>query len=338
MQELSEQLQELQDKVLELLRKEKLYCNFTKNEAVKNWERLSLPDGYKEFVVYCDASNQGLGCVLMQRGKVIAYASSATPSETSKVKVEHQRPSRLLKQPEILEWKWDKITMDFITKLSKTKSGRDTIWSHDTEFRVDYFGSRWTVYITLLENSAKSLRDAIRYEYSLSSLNGWTKSPVLWAKIGESSLIGPELVQETTDKFEVRDRVLLNVSPWKGVIHFGRKVCMTHSTSNLKKCLADANLHVPLNEIKIDKTLHFVEEPVEIIDREVKSLKSRGLPAGIHGLFSGWYCGLASRKVTLGVSMAWAKGVTTGTLVRYETSCGRLLGNHLEDVEVRKSG
>ncbi|GJZ61925.1 hypothetical protein Tco_0618062 [Tanacetum coccineum] len=65
---------------------------------------------------------------------------------------------------------------------------------------------------------------------------------------------------------------------------------------------------------------------------------SGGSPAGIHGLFSGWYCGLASRKVTLGVSMAWAKGVTTGTLVRYETSCGRLLGNLLEDKEVRKSG
>ncbi|GJU32705.1 cysteine protease XCP1-like protein [Tanacetum coccineum] len=65
-------------------------------------------------------------------------------------------------------------------------------------------------------------------------------------------------------------------------------------------------------------------------------MKSGGSPAGIHGLFSGWYCGLASRKVTLGVSMAWAKGVTTGTLVRYEMSYGRLLGNHLEDVEVRK--
>ncbi|GJU63131.1 retrotransposon protein, putative, ty1-copia subclass [Tanacetum coccineum] len=49
-------------------------------------------------------------------------------------------------------------------------------------------------------------------------------------------------------------------------------------------------------------------------------------------------CGLASRKVTLGVSMAWAKRVTTGTLVRYETSCGRLLGNLLEDKEVRRSG
>ncbi|GJR80715.1 retrovirus-related pol polyprotein from transposon TNT 1-94 [Tanacetum coccineum] len=47
----------------------------------------------------------------------------------------------------------------------------------------------------------------------------------------------------------------------------------TFHVSNLKKCLADANLHVPLDEIKVDKTLHFVEEPVEIIDREVKSLK-----------------------------------------------------------------
>ncbi|GJY40279.1 hypothetical protein Tco_0427549 [Tanacetum coccineum] len=54
------------------------------------------------------------------------------------------------------------------------------------------------------------------------------------------------------------------------------------------------------------------------------SLVAWGSPAGIHGLFSGWYCGLASRKVTLRVSMAWAKGITTG--------------NHVEDVDVRKSG
>ncbi|GKF31560.1 hypothetical protein Tco_0101358, partial [Tanacetum coccineum] len=47
----------------------------------------------------------------------------------------------------------------------------------------------------------------------------------------------------------------------------------TYYVSNLKKCLTDANLHVPLNEIKIDKTLRFVEEPVEIMDREIKKLK-----------------------------------------------------------------
>nr|GEY01216.1 putative reverse transcriptase domain-containing protein [Tanacetum cinerariifolium] len=106
-------------------------------------------------------------------------------------------------------------------------------------------------------------------------------------------------------EFEVRDQVLLKVSHWKGAIRFGKKgklapryvgpfeilervgpvayglrlpeeLSSVHDTfhvSNLKKCLADANLHVPLDEIKVDKTLRFVEEPVKIIDRGVKSLK-----------------------------------------------------------------
>ncbi|GKC86798.1 putative reverse transcriptase domain-containing protein [Tanacetum coccineum] len=135
------------------------------------------------------------------------------------------------------------------------------------------------------------------------------RSPVLWAEIGGSSLIGPKLVQETTDKV-VGDRVMLKVSPWKGMVHFGKKgklalryvgpfeileriglvayrlrlseelsgVHDTFHVSNLKKCLADASLHVPLDEIKVDKTLCFVEEPVEIIDREVKSLKRSRIP------------------------------------------------------------
>ncbi|GJY51629.1 hypothetical protein Tco_0442476 [Tanacetum coccineum] len=49
----------------------------------------------------------------------------------------------------------------------------------------------------------------------------------------------------------------------------------TFHVSNLKKCMANANLHVPLDEIKVDKTLRFVEEPVEIMDREIKKLKRR---------------------------------------------------------------
>ncbi|GKE41944.1 hypothetical protein Tco_1469228, partial [Tanacetum coccineum] len=118
-----------------------------------------------------------------------------------------------------------------------------------------------------------------------------------------------ELVQETTDKvvaikerlqaardrqksyaenrrkpleFEVGDRVMLKV----GVVHFGKKgklaprlpeelsgVHDMFHVSTLKKCLADASLHVPLNEIKVDKTLYFIEEPTKILDREVKSLE-----------------------------------------------------------------
>nr|GEU46337.1 putative reverse transcriptase domain-containing protein [Tanacetum cinerariifolium]GEU54081.1 putative reverse transcriptase domain-containing protein [Tanacetum cinerariifolium] len=49
----------------------------------------------------------------------------------SKVKAEHQKPSRLLQQPEILKWKWDNITMDFINKLPRTNSGHDSIWVID---------------------------------------------------------------------------------------------------------------------------------------------------------------------------------------------------------------
>ncbi|GJU60209.1 hypothetical protein Tco_1237975 [Tanacetum coccineum] len=171
----------------------------------------------------------------------------------------------------------------------------------------DQLRFRWMIYLVVLADAAESVSDAIRFEYCLASSNGWTKSPVLWAEIGESSLTGLELVQETTDKvvlikeklkaarnhqksyvdyrrkpleFEVGDQVILRVSPWKGVmrLRLPEELNSVHDTfyvSNLKKCLADANLHVPLNEIKVDKTLRFVEEPVEIMDREIRKLKRR---------------------------------------------------------------
>ncbi|GJS52728.1 hypothetical protein Tco_0626090 [Tanacetum coccineum] len=77
-------------------------------------------------------------------------------------------------------------------------------------------------------------------------------------------------------EFNVGDRVLLKVSLWKGVVRFElRCVHDTFHVSNLKKCLADSELQVPLEEIKIDDKLYFVEEPVEIMDRDVKKLKRR---------------------------------------------------------------
>nr|GEV78160.1 putative reverse transcriptase domain-containing protein [Tanacetum cinerariifolium] len=309
-----------------------------------------------------------------------------------KVKAGHQKPSGILQQPDIPEWKWDNITMDFITKLPISKSRHDTTWvvvdrltklAHFLATRKDYsmkklarlyideiiarhrvpvsiishrdgrFTSRF--WQTLQKASGTRLDMSTAYhpqtngqsERTIQTLKDMLRvcvidfggswdvhlpSPVLWAEIRESRLIGPELVQETTDKvvlikeklkasrdhqksyvdnrrkpleFEVGDRVLLKVLPWKGVIRFRKKgklalryvgpfeilerigpvayrlrlpeeLSSVHDTfhvSNLKKCLADANLHVPLDEIKIDKTLRFVEEPVEIMDREVKSLK-----------------------------------------------------------------
>ncbi|GJQ99643.1 hypothetical protein Tco_0522628 [Tanacetum coccineum] len=153
----------------------------------------------------------------------------------------------------------------------------------------------------------------------------------------ERILATREIVQETTDKivqikerlktardsqksyadnrrkpleFSVGDKVLLKMSPRKGVVRFGKRSKLSprymgpfeivervgpvayrlrlpqefvgvHDTFyvlNLKKCLADITLHVPLEEVKIDDKLHFVEEPMEIMDREVKKLKNRRIP------------------------------------------------------------
>ncbi|GJV92037.1 reverse transcriptase domain-containing protein, partial [Tanacetum coccineum] len=458
---------------------------------------LSLPDGVEYFVVYCDASNQGLGCVLMQRGKVIAYASRqlkiheknytthdlelgavvfalktwrhylggglsyeceiryhpgkenvvadalsrkervkprrvramamtiqpgvrgmilAAQSEAfkqenilaerlhgldqqmerkedeslyfmdriwvllvggmkrdiatyvskcltcSKVKAEHQRPLDLLQQPEIPEWKWDKITMDFITKLPKMKSGHDTIWvivnrmtksAHFLVMREDYSTERLAklyideifarhgVLVSIIldrdgrERTIQTLKDMLRacvidfggnsdvhlpldeFSYNNSyhssircapfeALYGRKcRSPVLWAEIGKSSLIRQELVQETTDKvvlineklkaamdrqksyadnrrkpleFEVGDRVLLKVSPWKGVIRFRKKGKLAPRYIGPFEILERIGpvayrLRLPEELSGSDKTLRFVEEPVEIMDRKIRSLK-----------------------------------------------------------------
>ncbi|GKC37971.1 putative reverse transcriptase domain-containing protein [Tanacetum coccineum] len=161
------------------------------------------------------------------------------------------------------------------------------------------------------------------------------RSPICWTEVGDSQLTRPKIIHEMTEKiiqiksriqaahdrqksyadnrrkpleFQVRDKVLLKVSPWKGVIHFDKReklnpqyigpfkilakvrivayrlelleqLSRVHSTfhvSNLK--LSDETLVIPFDEIQINDKLHFVEEPVEIIDREVKRLKQSRIP------------------------------------------------------------
>ncbi|GKB48413.1 putative reverse transcriptase domain-containing protein [Tanacetum coccineum] len=79
-------------------------------------------------------------------------------------------------------------------------------------------------------------------------------------------------------EFEVGDKVMLKVSPWKRVIQQLSRVHSTFHVSNLKKCFIDEPLAIPLDEIHIDDKLHFIEEPVEIMDREVKRLKQTCIP------------------------------------------------------------
>ncbi|GJX90771.1 hypothetical protein Tco_0344097 [Tanacetum coccineum] len=100
------------------------------------------------------------------------------------------------------------------------------------------------------------------------------RSPVLWAKIRESSLIGPILVQEMIDKVK-SDALEGRSIVWKeGKLRLHKELSSVHDTfhvSNLKKCLVDANLHVPINEIQFRHTLLFESnEPVEIREREIR--------------------------------------------------------------------
>ncbi|GJT66639.1 putative reverse transcriptase domain-containing protein, partial [Tanacetum coccineum] len=165
----------------------------------------------------------------------------------SKSKEEHEVHLKLVLESLRKEKLYAKFSKSKVRCLSRGTYCRKTIWFRSADgkeketrlvtlgLNLDYMVEvewnsgddqlrlRWMIYLVVLADAAESVRDAIGFEYCLASSSGWTKSPVLWAEIGESSLTGLELVQETTDK--------------------------------------------------VDKTLHFVEEPVEIIDRGVKSLR-----------------------------------------------------------------
>nr|GFB76820.1 putative reverse transcriptase domain, ribonuclease H-like domain, aspartic peptidase domain protein [Tanacetum cinerariifolium] len=249
----------------------------------------------------------------------------------AKVKAEHQKPSGLLVQQEIPEWKWDNITMDFVTKLPKSLQDNDTIWvildrltksviftpiretnpmdklariylkevvtrhgipvsiisDRDSRSLQNDLGTRLDMSIAYhsktngqSERTIQTLKDMLR-ACTIDFGNGWVNhlplvefsynnsyhatikaapfealycrkyhSPVCWTEVGEAQILGPELIQKTTEKivqikkrmqaardrqksyadlkrkpmeFQVGDNVMLKVSPWKGVIRFGKR-------------------------------------------------------------------------------------------------------------------
>nr|GEU85630.1 putative reverse transcriptase domain-containing protein [Tanacetum cinerariifolium] len=386
---------------------------------------LALPDGPEDFMVYYDASGLGLVCVLMQRGKVIEYASRqlkiheknytthdvelgarrwielfsdydceiryhlgkanvVTDALSRKERVKPKKvqdmnmtlqfsikdriplrvheadipkiafrtrygqfeftimPFRLTNAPAVFMDirnlvckpyldKFVIVLIDDILIHSKSKEDHETLqkalWTRldmSTTYHpqsdgqsertihtlkgmlrscVINFGGNWNVHLPLAEFSYNnSYHSSIRCPLFKALYGNKCRSPVLWAEIGESSLIGPELVQETTDKVKlikeklkargIVKRAMLTIGasrklapryvrPFEILERIGavayrlrlpEELSSVHDifhVSNLKKCLADANLYLPLDEIKIDKTFRFVEEPVEIIDREV---------------------------------------------------------------------
>nr|GEY03451.1 putative reverse transcriptase domain-containing protein [Tanacetum cinerariifolium] len=235
----------------------------------------------------------------------------------SKVKAEHQKPSGLLVQPEIPKWKWEKITMDFITKLPKTINGYDTIWvivdrltksAHflpirENDPREKFTSLFWqalhkalgtrldmnTAYHPKTDGQSERTIQTFKEMVALfEALYGRKcRSLVCWAEVGDAQLTGPEIIHETTEKiiqiksriqaardlqkshadlkrkpmdFQVGERVMLKVSPCKvGDVAYRlelpQQLSRVHNTfhvSNLKKCLSDESLGIPLDELRID--------------------------------------------------------------------------------------
>ncbi|GJR78370.1 hypothetical protein Tco_0149155 [Tanacetum coccineum] len=215
--------------VLESLRKEKLYAKFSKCDALSRKERVKSRRVRRMILV----------------------------AQSEAFKQENVLAERLHGLEQQMERKGDE-SLYFMDRIWILLVGSVMVEAHASRLR-------WTIYLVLLADAAESVRDAIGFEHK----------PL---------------------EFELGDRVLLKVTHWKGVVRFGKKgklaerfvgpfeilerigpvayrlrlseelsgVHDTFHVSNLKKCLADASLHVPLEEIKVDKTLHFVEEPVEI--------------------------------------------------------------------------
>ncbi|GJS72894.1 hypothetical protein Tco_0705735, partial [Tanacetum coccineum] len=222
MQELSEQLQELQDEEehgvhlkleLELLRKEKLYAKVTYLRFIANFSKIVFPN--------LEESESSI------KDKILA-----TPSETSKVE---NAPAEMLRD---LNQQMEKRADDGIGESSLT--GLELV--HETTNKV-----------VLVKENPKAVRDRQKsyVDYRRKSL-----------------------------EFEVGDRVLLRVSPWKGVVYFGKNDKLAPRYVGPLEILKRVGpvayrLRLPeeLSGIKVEKTLCFVEEPVEIMDREIRNLK-----------------------------------------------------------------
>nr|GEY80655.1 putative reverse transcriptase domain-containing protein [Tanacetum cinerariifolium] len=236
--------------ILELLKKEELYAKFSKCEfwipktEARKPEKIKNEDvgGMSWLPCYGD-----LRTVIMHEPHKSKYSV-------------HPGSDKMYQDMKKLYWwpnmkadiaTYDNITMDFVTKLPKSSQGYDTIW----------------VIVNRLTKSV--IFTPIRETDPMDKLaRMYLKEVVTRHEI---------LVSIICDR-HLRDKVMLKVSPWKGVVRFGKwgklnpRVHNTFHVSNLKKCHADEPLAVPLDGLHFDDKLHFVEEPIEIIDREVKRL------------------------------------------------------------------
>ncbi|GJV87055.1 putative reverse transcriptase domain-containing protein [Tanacetum coccineum] len=233
----------------------------TLKDKLCNAPVLALPDGPEDFVVYCDASGIGLGWYLMHRvRKGLDENDRAESDGTLYYWIEIW--VTLKSMQEALG-----NHLDMSTAYHPRTDGQSerTIQTLEDMLRacvLDFRGS-WDVHLPLVEFSYNnSYHASVRcapFEALLKAVCDRQKS---YADKRRKPL-----------EFSVGDYVLLKVSPWKDLPEELNGVHDTFYMSNLKKCLADPTLQVPLDEIQVDAKLNFMEESVEILDREFKKLK-----------------------------------------------------------------
>ncbi|GJZ45071.1 putative reverse transcriptase domain-containing protein [Tanacetum coccineum] len=281
-----------------------IHVDPSKIEAVKNWKALRTPSevhsflglAYRRFIENFSKIAKSL-TILTQKSKTFDWGEEQELAfQTLKDKLCNAPVLALPDRPK-----------DFVTD-GQSERTIQTLEDMLRAYVLD-FGGSWDVHLPLVEFLYNnSYHSSVRCAPFEALYGTKCRSPIMWAEVREGQLIGPELLQETTKKVsQIKERLkaVRDLSPWKGVVRFGKKrklaprfvgpfeiiekvgpvayridlpeelngVHDTFHVSNLKKCLADPTLKVPLDEIRVDAKLNFIDEPVEILERKFKKLK-----------------------------------------------------------------
>ncbi|GJT05978.1 putative reverse transcriptase domain-containing protein [Tanacetum coccineum] len=221
---------------------------------------LALPEGTDDFVVNCNASLKGYGAVLMQREKVIAYASRQL-----KVYEENYTTHDLELGAVFFALRWIELLSDYDCEIwyhpGIAKVMADSLSQKERNKPLRVRALMMIVHNHLPKQIHEAQKEAMKRKNGVCGFwKAWTvKSSLLWAIQIFLAKVGP-----VAHTLELPEEL-------KGI----------HSTFhvlNLKNCLAEGDIVVLMDEIQLDDKLHMIEEPVEVVDREVKRLKQSRIP------------------------------------------------------------